>query len=118
MITKTIAKLYMINKPNHAIKIIYKSQILCQFSSCSVKESSVKLVKMIALLLLCLGVSSISSHPVSGGKACLTLTSFQKSLDNAVMCKDFQPKSKYFVHQAMELKFHPFSFQPNARLQL
>ena len=76
----------MLNKPNHAIQIIYKSQILDQLLPCSVKESFVKLVKMIAILLLCLGVSSISSHPVSGGKACSTLTSFQNSLNNAVMC--------------------------------
>ena len=65
---------------------------------------------MIALLLLGLGVSSISSHPVSGGKACSTLTSFQKSLNNAVVCKDFQPKSKYFVHKAIVVKIHPFFF--------
>ena len=65
---------------------------------------------MIALLLLGLGVSSISSHPVSGGKACSTLTSFQKSLNSAVVCKDFQPKSKYFVHKAIVVKIHPFFF--------
>ena len=65
---------------------------------------------MIVLLLLCLGVSSIYSLPVSGGKACSTLTSFQNSLNNAVMCKDFQPKSKYFDRKAMELKFQTIFF--------
>merc|ERR1712137_65646 len=62
--------------------------------SFSKEESIVKIENMIALFLLCLGVSSISSHPVSGGKACSTLTSFQKSLNTAVVCKDFQPKTE------------------------
>ncbi len=94
--------------------IIYKFQNLCQLPSCSIMESIAKFVKMIALLLLCLSVSSISSHPMSGGKACSTLTSFQKSLNNAVnptvshLCRDSQPKSKYFVHQAVEI--YPFFF--------
>merc|ERR1712137_773444 len=62
--------------------------------SFSKEESIVKIENMIALFLLSLGVSSISSHPVSGGKACSTLTSFQKSLNTAVVCKDFQPKTE------------------------
>ena len=61
---------------------------------------------MIALLLLSLCTSSLSGHPVSGDNACPTLTSFQKSLNDAVnqessgespLCKGSQPMSKYIL---------------------